>query len=110
MTTVIEQMKADLAYVLSLPEAAESAFFNPKTGAAVPGQIAFNQMGDTETGWSGGTARVVIALLPRETFVSKPNPHETLTRADGSVWIIDSLIGESVNSWLVKAYTEMRPR
>lgn len=110
MTTVLEQLQADLAYALSLPEIAESASLTPRTGDPITGQISFNLLGDSESEWSGGTVHILTALLPRATFTARPMPHETLTRADGSVWIIDSLIGESPANWIVKAFSEHRPR
>ena len=110
MTTVNDQMVADLVYILSLDEAAELATFTPKTGgAAVTDRLSAQEMGDTDSTWPGGTARVLIALLPKSTF-PQPRPHDTITRAGGKVWYIDSLISENKTAWFVKAYTEMCPR
>jgi len=110
MTTINDQMVADLAYVLSLDEAAELATFTPKAGGApITDRISALETGDSNNSWSGGTVRTLIALLPKAIF-QQPKPHDTITRAGGKVWIIDSLINENKTAWIVKAYTETRPR
>lgn len=110
MSSMTEQMVADLAYVLSLDEAAELATFSPKSGAEpVTDRISVQEIGDADNTWSGGSARILIALLPKALF-PRPYPHDTLTRAGGKVWYIDSLVSESKIAWIVKAYTETRPR
>lgn len=110
MTTMTDLMVADLAYVLSLEEAAESATFTPKTGGSpITDRMSIQEIGDSDNTWSGGTARILIALLPKAVF-PQPKTYDTITRTSGKVWYIDSLISESKTAWIVKAYTETRPR
>ena len=108
--TVSELMANKLNLVLEKEYVGELVTLTPKTGDPVTGQGSFELIGDSSSDWSGGDASVAIVCLQKSDFASRPLNHETITRADSTVWTIDSLIGEDPISWTVKVFREFRPR
>lgn len=106
--TVSEIMADKLSFVLEKEFNGELVTHTPKTGDPVTGRGSFELLGDSSSDWSGGAAAVAIVCLQKTDFSTKPNNHETITRLDSTIWIIDSLIGDDPISWTLKVYREFR--
>lgn len=108
MPTVKEQMTTDLNYVLGLDETAENAVLLRKDDTETSCRISIIEQGDTESELNGRLARICSAVLPKSEFSTRPQPHDTIKRADNSLWIVDGLIGETPVSWTIRIYSEIR--
>ena len=108
MLTVKEQMTTDLNYVLGLDETAENAVLLRKSGSNESGRISIIEQGDAESELNGRVVRICSAVLSKSEFSLRPQPHDTIQRADNSLWIVDGLTGETPVSWTVRLYSDVR--